>query len=140
MNDILPFLVSGTAVGAIYGLAGTGLVLTYKTSGIFNFGHGAVAAAAAYVFYWLHVDHEMDWPLAMAISVVVLGVGLGFVFEVVARHIARQPQALKVAGTVGTILIVQGLATIAYGPNAILVRPFLPHGSDIVRVAKVNIS
>ena len=30
-----------------------GLVLTYKTSGIFNFAHGAVAAGAAYLFYEL---------------------------------------------------------------------------------------
>ena len=37
MSDFLPFVVIGISVGAIYGLAGTGLVLTYKTSGIFNF-------------------------------------------------------------------------------------------------------
>ena len=37
MSDFLPFIVIGISVGAIYGLAGTGLVLTYKTSGIFNF-------------------------------------------------------------------------------------------------------
>ncbi len=40
----------------MYGLAGTGLLLTYKTSGILNFAHGAVAAAAAYLFYWLTAD------------------------------------------------------------------------------------
>ena len=57
MNSYLPFIVSGIATGSIYGLAATGLVLTYKTSGIFNFGHGAIATAAAYFFYYLHVDH-----------------------------------------------------------------------------------
>ena len=50
------FIISGIATGSIYGLAAAGLVLTYKTSGVLNFAHGAVAAAAAYFFYWLNVD------------------------------------------------------------------------------------
>ena len=61
----MPFIVAGIAIGAIYGLAATGLVLTYKTSGIFNFGHGALATAAAYVFYWMHVDHGWDWKISL---------------------------------------------------------------------------
>ena len=44
MHEFLPFIVIGLATGAVYGLAGMGLVLTYKTSGILNFGYGAVAA------------------------------------------------------------------------------------------------
>ena len=43
MAEILPFIVIGLAVGSVYGLAATGLVLTYKTSGIFNFAYGALA-------------------------------------------------------------------------------------------------
>ena len=53
MNDLLPFIIAGITSGSIYGLAAMGLVLSYKTSGIFNFAHGAIAAAAAYLFYTL---------------------------------------------------------------------------------------
>ena len=53
VNDLLPFIVIGLTAGSVYGLAGTGLVLTYKTSGVFNFAYGAIAAVAAFVFYWL---------------------------------------------------------------------------------------
>ena len=42
MQQFLPFIIAGIAAGSIYGLAATGLVLTYKTSGIFNFGQGAL--------------------------------------------------------------------------------------------------
>jgi branched-subunit amino acid ABC-type transport system permease component len=45
MRDFLPFIVSGLATGSIYGLASVGLVLTYRTSGIFNFGYGALATS-----------------------------------------------------------------------------------------------
>ncbi len=53
MNAFLPFIVIGLVVGSVYGLAGLGLVLTYKTSGIFNIGYGAVACGAAFIFYAL---------------------------------------------------------------------------------------
>ena len=36
MNTLLPFIVVGLATGAVYGLAGVGLVLTYRTSGVFS--------------------------------------------------------------------------------------------------------
>ena len=49
MRSWSPYLVAGITVGSIYALAGVGLVLTFKTSGIVNFGHGAVAAVAAYL-------------------------------------------------------------------------------------------
>ena len=130
MTDLLPFVVSGIAVGAVYGLAATGLVLTYKTSGIFNFGHGAVATAAAYVFYWLHVDKGLDWKLALAISVFGLGPLLGLAMERFAAKLAPQRAALKIVGTVGLILLVQGLASIRYGTTSIPVPQFLPAGRD----------
>src|SRR5258705_136918 len=44
MHELLPFIIVGITAGSVYGLAATGLVLTYRTSGIFNFAHGAVAA------------------------------------------------------------------------------------------------
>ena len=84
MREFLPFVVSGLATGAIYGLFATGLVLTYKTSGIFNFGHGAIATVAAYVFYFLHVDHGLHWLPALVVAVFVLGPLMGLVMERVA--------------------------------------------------------
>jgi branched-subunit amino acid ABC-type transport system permease component len=39
----------------VYGLTAVGLVLTYKTSGLFNFAHGAMATVSAYAFCSLTV-------------------------------------------------------------------------------------
>lgn len=44
---MLSFVILGLITGAIFGLAGVGLVLTYKTSGVFNFAHGALATVSA---------------------------------------------------------------------------------------------
>lgn len=70
---MLPFIVAGLMTGSIYALAAVGLVLTYKTSGIFNFAYGALASVSAFLFYFLHVQRGLPWPVAAAICVVVAG-------------------------------------------------------------------
>jgi ABC-type branched-subunit amino acid transport system ATPase component/branched-subunit amino acid ABC-type transport system permease component len=139
LSSILPFIVIGIVSGAVYGLAATGLVLTYKTSGIFNFGHGALATAAAYFFYWMYADMGWDWKVAALITVVVVGGAMGLIMERLARALSRQRTAWKVVGTAGLILLVQGLGTIKYGVDARRVEPFLPSANESFRFLDVNI-
>ncbi len=54
MREFWNLTFSGLVTGAIYGIMASGLVLTYTTSGIFNFAHGAVAFATAYLYYQLN--------------------------------------------------------------------------------------
>lgn len=140
MNAILPFIVSGIATGAIYGLAASGLVLTYKTSGIFNFAHGAVAAAAAYLFYFLTQDVGLPWGAALVLSVFVLGPVLGWLFEILGRQLAPQPIALKVVGTIGVVLVVQGVARALFGVDPLHLPQYLPNGDKTFRLADVVIT
>src|SRR5204862_114714 len=114
MNSLLPFIVVGLATGAVYGLAGVGLVLTYRTSGVFNFAHGAVASAGAYLFYELHNKHGLAWPLAVAVCVLLLGPAMGVVLELIGRRLAGQSAALRVVATVG-LLLVQAVGAAAVG-------------------------
>jgi ABC-type branched-subunit amino acid transport system ATPase component/branched-subunit amino acid ABC-type transport system permease component len=140
LSDFLPFIVGGIATGAVYGLAGTGLVLTYKTSGIFNFAHGAIAAAAAYLFYFLHTEQGIGWIPSMLLSVALLGPIVGLLFERGAARLSQQPIALKIVATVGVVLIVQGLATIKFGANSIPSPSFLPSAKESFEVAGVVIT
>src|ERR1700753_1681442 len=107
MNQYLPFVVAGIASGSIYSMAATGLVLTYKTSGIFNFGHGALATAAAYSFYFLTHDCHLGWIPALSLAVFVAGPLMGLLMEGLARELSRQRTAWKIVGTIGLILIVE---------------------------------
>jgi len=54
MSEFLALSVVGIVAGCIYALTAMGLVVTYTTSGIFNFAHGAVAFATAYLYYQLN--------------------------------------------------------------------------------------
>src|ERR1700712_5017732 len=112
---LLPVISAGLTTGSIYALAGVGLVLTYKTSKLFNFAHGALATISAYVFYTLHVQHGMPWPLAAAICVLVLGPVLGLVLERIARVVGVTGVATRVVGTVGILLVVQAAVVLIYG-------------------------
>jgi len=140
MSTLLPFIVIGVVSGAIYGLSATGLVLTYKTSGIFNFAHGAIAAAAAYLFYWLHIEHRMPWVPAFILCVVVLGAVLGWLFELLSRSLSQQSNAMKVVGTVGLILMVQGVARVKFGPDALQIPQYLPSGDKTFKLGGTLIS
>ncbi len=132
MNSLLPFLISGLVSGSVYGLAGSGLVLTYKTSGVFNFAHGALATVAAYLFYTLHEQHGVSWPLSAVVCVLGVGVVSGLGFELFARRVVRTPVAQRIAGTVGALILVQAGATLIYGADPVVIKPFLPHGSFTV--------
>ncbi len=126
MDTWLPFVVIGITAGAIYGLAGVGLVLTYRTSGVFNFAHGALATAGVYLFYELSVQRSWPWWLAAIVCVAVFGVLMGLALEQVARRLAKAPASVIVVATVGILLIIQGAAAERYGSQTITIDQFLP--------------
>jgi len=127
MNALLPFVILGITAGSVYGLTGTGLVLTYKTSGIFNFAQGAVATTGAYVFYILHDDvlHLPAIPTAL-ICVFVVGPVLGLGMEAMARRLADASATMKVVATVGLVLVVQGFFSATFGTLARTFPAWLP--------------
>jgi ABC-type branched-subunit amino acid transport system ATPase component/branched-subunit amino acid ABC-type transport system permease component len=137
VNEFLPFIVVGLATGAVYGLAGIGLVLTYKTSGIFNFGYGAVAALVAFAFYFLW-EHGLPWGAAAAISVVVIAPLLGLLLELMARTLAGASETVKVVATVGLILVAESIGTLWFPVNPPTFPTFLPQST--VRMLGVNVT
>ncbi|MFC5749908.1 ABC transporter permease subunit [Actinomadura rugatobispora] len=138
MNEFLPFIVAGLATGAVYGLAGLGVVLTYKTSGIFNFGYGAVAALSAFLFHFLRADLGIPWPIAAAVCLGVLAPAMGLLLELLARSLAGANETIKVVTTVGMILIVAALGALWHPDNPPTFAPFLPQST--VRLLGVNVT
>jgi ABC-type branched-subunit amino acid transport system ATPase component/branched-subunit amino acid ABC-type transport system permease component len=137
LSDFLPFVVIGITTGAVYGLAGTGLVLTYKTTGIFNFAYGSLAALSVFVFYFLHDRHHLAWPLAALLCVGVMGPVEGLLLERVTRPLEHVGALLKTVATVGLLLVVLGIGTIWYGNNVTTFPQFLPQTP--VRILGVNV-
>jgi len=61
MQQFLALTVVGIATyGCVYALTALGLVVTYKTSGIFNFAQGAMGMIGAFL-YW-QFQQSYNWP------------------------------------------------------------------------------
>jgi branched-chain amino acid transport system permease protein len=130
MTDLFPFVVAGVVTGCIYAIAAMGLVLTYRTTGLFNFAHGAMGMTVAYAFYQLRT--EWGWPtaLSMLLALAVVAPALGVAIDrLLFRSLARASQASKVVVTVGLLILLQQGAEIIYGSGSRPVAPFLPQSS-----------
>lgn len=125
-RDDWPFVVIGIASGAIYSLAALGLVLTYKTSGVFNFAIGAQAAASAYVFYSLRIQAGLPWPIAALLTVLTVGLLGSLLLERVAYWLGGGTAIMQVVASVGMLVALQAGLTGAYGYATISFKAFLP--------------
>ena len=91
MEVFLEFTVAGLATGCIYALIATGLTVTYITSGVFNFAHGAVGMIAAFTYWELTVEH--GWPQLPAVLAVLLVLApvMGLLIEQLMRRLHGAP-------------------------------------------------
>jgi branched-subunit amino acid ABC-type transport system permease component len=138
MSDYLPFLVLGITSGSIYALAALGLVVTYTTSGVFNFAHGTIAMVSAYAYYTLTVTHHMKPVLAMLLIVLGLGPLIGIVVDkALFRRLVGAGSAAYVVVSIGLLVALQGLVIVKYGPTARPVPNIFPSG--VVDLGQVNV-
>jgi branched-chain amino acid transport system permease protein len=109
--------IAGIATGCIYALAGMGLVLTYKATGVFNFAHGAMAMVVAYTMW--QTRSQWHWPLwlAAAFSLLVVAPAIGVVVErLVFRPLNRRgaSSSERLVATLGVFLICVGAALVIW--------------------------
>jgi ABC-type branched-subunit amino acid transport system ATPase component/branched-subunit amino acid ABC-type transport system permease component len=135
---VLPFIVIGLTSGAVYALAGLGLVMTYKTSSVFNFALGALATVGAYVFYVLYVLNGWSWVTAALVAICVAGPIMGLVLEVLARRIQTTSLALRVASTVGLLLVIVAGIQLIYGTEQVRQVPIFL-GTKNLRILGTNV-
>ena len=138
MAEVLTFVLLGLSAGSVYGLAGTGLVLTYTTSGVFNLAYGAVGALGAFLFFDL-IKHGVPWPVAFALCTLLGGGTAGVALEPLMRSLSATSVHLRVVSTVGLMLFVQGLITWHWGTEPRFVSGFLPTGSLEVAGARLGV-
>ena len=124
MHDYLPFVVIGLTTGAVYALASLGLVLTYRTSGVFNFAHGAVGMFATYLFYSLR--QQMPTAPAVIIAVLVVAPLMGLAIDQLFRRLDGAGATASIVATLGLLVGLQGLATAIYGGEARRLSPLFP--------------
>lgn len=101
LNDWVQYFIEGFPVGCIYGLVAIGLVLTYKTSGVFNLAFGAQAFMSAAIMYELS---QAGWPnwLAFVISVFVVAPLFGLLLDrALFRYMRNANWVVKLVSSLG---------------------------------------
>ena len=89
----------------------SGLVLTYTTSGIFNFAHGGVAFATAYLYYQLHTGLGVPIAPALIISVFIFAPILGLLLDrILLRRLSKAPAYARIVGTIGLLVALPAVA------------------------------
>jgi branched-chain amino acid transport system permease protein len=129
VNSALTFGVLGIVVGCIYALTAAGLVVTYTTSGIFNFAYGAIGMVAAFTYWQLYVAWHLPQLVAVALVLFVLAPLFGIGLErFVARRIHGQSLEVTVAVTIGLLVFLLGFANLVWNPQTTtrVLPPFLP--------------
>ncbi|MDZ7733323.1 MAG: ABC transporter permease [Acidimicrobiia bacterium] len=115
MNEFLDYTILGITAGAVYAVAASGLVLTYTTSGIFNFAHGAVGMLAAFTYWQLRFDWGWPTPIALVVVLVVLAPLVGALVErVVMRNLQGTSEVTKLVVSVALLTFMIGLAQVVW--------------------------
>src|SRR5580693_9159775 len=111
MEQFLAYGIVGLSTAAIYAVIGSGLVLTYTTTGVFNFAHGATGMLAAFTYWQLTVGWGWPVPAALAVVLLVAAPALGLGIE---RLVMRPVQGLgEMERLVVTVALLSGFIAAA---------------------------
>jgi branched-chain amino acid transport system permease protein len=141
MEQFVQLTLVGLVIGCVYALSATGLVVTYTTSGIFNFAHGAIGMIGAFTYWQLTV--AWGWPTLLGL-VVVLGVLAPLFGAAIERSLIRPLHGASIditlVITLGLLLFLLGAANYIWNPVRQRVLPDLLNQLDPVEIAGINLT
>jgi ABC-type branched-subunit amino acid transport system permease subunit len=140
------FLLLGLGSGSAFALLGLGLILEYRSSGVVNFAHGAIAMYITYVYVELRDNGELVFPVLGFNHINLSAAGLGFIasagislvyaavlglliYLLVFRPLRHWPALARIAASVGLMLALQAIAVLNFGTATFSVDPILPVSS-----------
>lgn len=123
-------VISGLSFGSVYALLAVGLVLAYKTSGIFNLAYGAQAFVSGAIYYDTRVRHHWPIPVAFILAVLVVAPLLGILLDrVLFRHLRTAPPVAKLVTVLGLLVAMPQILKLWFGQNpAYGTQGIVPHG------------
>ena len=141
MDQFLTYGIVGLSTAAIYAVIGSGLVLTYTTTGVFNFAHGAAGMLAAFTYWQLTIGWGWPVPVALAVVLLVLAPAFGAAFErVIIRPVARLGEAERLVVTVAMLSGLIAVAQWVWNPNIARTLPTFFAGAAPLHIGPANVT
>src|SRR3954453_7137925 len=123
MHYLIQLLVSGLAIGAIYGLIAMGFAVIYRSTGLVNFAQGEMTMIVAYKAWTISTTISGN-VFVVAIGAILAAIVLGLVIErVVMRPMLGEPVFATVMVTIGLAVILRSSINFIWDAY--------PHGLDI---------
>src|SRR5690242_11944173 len=140
MTAFLSAVVIGLVIGCGYAIAASGLVVTYTTSGIFNFAHGAIGMVMAFLYWQLRVHMHWPAPLALIVVLFIAAPLFGALIErVLMRNVRGSDTGVALMVTLGLLLALIGVAFWRWKQTEPRAIPEFFAGHS-VRIFNVNVS
>ncbi|HWH26432.1 MAG TPA: branched-chain amino acid ABC transporter permease [Pseudolysinimonas sp.] len=119
--NLLPFIVAGLVVGSLFALSGVGMLVLYRTTGVLNFGYGALGAISA-MLAWQLVELRLQPVLAYAIGILT-ATALSLLFGFLAGPFLATVNGLtKATATLGLALVLLGAMLFLWNDKARTLR------------------
>jgi branched-chain amino acid transport system permease protein len=143
VETFLTYTIVGLTTAAIYAVIASGLVLTYTTTGVFNFAHGATGMLAAFLYWQLRSPDAWGWPAPIALFVVlgILAPAFGVLLEVVVmRGLQATTEATKLVVSISLLAGLIGAANWIWNPTVDRNVPKFFESSRGIKVASTYIT
>jgi branched-chain amino acid transport system permease protein len=135
---VLPFVVTGIALGSLYALSGVGMVLLYRATGVLNLAYGATGALGVLVAWELNQNRGVAfWPALLVCLAVTTGLALAW-GGVVGPWLAGRDPVVQATATLGLALACLGTCNWYWNDKARTLQ--LPTDQHGFRVADVQVS
>jgi branched-chain amino acid transport system permease protein len=132
VNHFFAISLVGIVTGCIFAVAASGLVVTYTTSGIFNFAHGAMGMFLAFTYWELRVHQHWPAPIALFVTLLVIAPLMGAAIErVLIRNLHGKETRVALVVTFGLLVVLLGLAQVIWTPTKSRSLPFFFNGHHI---------
>ncbi|MEY2474851.1 MAG: hypothetical protein QOG87_166, partial [Actinomycetota bacterium] len=136
---VWPLALIGLFNGAIYALAAMGVVLTYKTSGIFNFAYGAVAMFCGFTFWQFRDGWGLSSWIALPLVLFVVAPLIGIASERLYRPVTALSAEIQIVVSLGVLAFLQALVPLLFGAEDRFLSSIFPSGTFSV-TSRLNVS
>ena len=144
MANYLNFLVLGLGNGSVFAALAMALVVTYRSSGVLNFGTGAQALYASYTYALLRtgrlllpipgvptisVGGPMGFVPALIVTLAIQALLGVILYEAVFRPLRHQRAVAKAVASLGVMGLLTALVNLQVGAQQLLVAPIYPQNA-----------
>jgi branched-chain amino acid transport system permease protein len=140
ISELIQYIISGIAIGCIYGLVALGFVLIYKATEVVNFAQGELMMLGAFIAYTFITFMDLPYWIAFLFTVVFMGLFGLLLDRVVLRRLVGEPAFAIVMVTIGFGILARSVASMVPGWGTDTYGFQTPFTDKVVRHGGVVIS